>query len=158
MQNCDKKCIKKPQPPYGCLMFRTGDIFCMWLQLSNCILWVAEAVGEPLESSIQLLPSRTKQRITCSEMDATDLSRLLFHLEANRYTISCSVNPISFNETSLSRLSALTGDDGAFNDEFQTGKHSTVHWFKEPPTPAHLFIGLCFTSEDTHLNSFTRVQ
>lgn len=111
-----------------------------------------------LGSSIQLLPLRTKQRITCSEMDATDLSRLLFHLEANRCTISCSVNPISFNETSLSRLSALTGDDGVFNDEFQTGKHSTVHWFKEPPTPAHLFIGLCFTSEDTHLNSFTRVQ
>lgn len=111
-----------------------------------------------LGSSIQLLPLRTKQCIPCSEMDAADLSCLLFHLEANRYTISCSVNLISFNETSLSRLSVLTGDDGVFNDEFQTGKHSTVHWFKEPPTPAHLFIGLCFTSEDTHLNSFTGVQ
>lgn len=111
-----------------------------------------------LGSSIQLLPLRTKQRITCSEMDTTDFSCLLFHLEANRYTISCSVNPISFNETSLGRSSVLTGDDGVFNDDFQTGKHSTVHWFKEPPTPAHLFIGLCFTSEDAHLNSFTRVQ
>lgn len=104
-------------PPKHCFMFFTGNILCTWLQFTNCIVWVAKAEGDPWSlpgSSIQLLTLRTKQHITYSEMDTTDFSCLLFHLEANRYTITCSVNPINFNKTSISRLSVLIGDDGVF--------------------------------------------